>query len=448
MKRKYILVISILILAILFGTAATCNMCGLNITPTASTETLAGSETSAETSPETIAEITKDTTESSVSASATETSKETTSKETASATNQTEIPTIKLQIYEGPTSATGDVCYYRVEATVTGKPAPQVTFSKDDSSGAFGPKKVQVNLTKSSPSYTLTAKAKNSAGEVSDLIALSWGCEPLNNPPVIDTISLISNGTIVTSTQYDVTVFASDPDGDSLSYEWTAAGGVLKGSESNPVNWATPDTAGTYNIGVKVSDGNGGEATKSMNVVVAAKQKIPPKINVVKTINLTPVITEGGYVQQDGNAYSGGLIWVGDSDIKKASRGYISYDIISLAGTTIQSATLTFKIKGVLGNPSNFGELWVGIVDWGAHPLVLSDFDLPGTAVQSFSASGGGNFTCNADVLKTQLQSTVNSGKTRFQVRIHFSILTDMDSLTDEWIYNQSDINLNVTYIK
>jgi len=190
MKRKYILVISILILAILFGTAATCNMCGLSITPTASTETLAGSETSAETSPETIAEITKDTTESSVSASATETSKETTSKETTSATNQTEIPTIKLQIYEGPTSATGDVCYYRVEATVTGKPAPNVTFSKDDSSGAFGPKKVQVNLTKSSPSYTLTATAKNSAGEAKDSITLNWGC---SQPKVEKTVQFMTS---------------------------------------------------------------------------------------------------------------------------------------------------------------------------------------------------------------------------------------------------------------
>jgi len=195
MKRKYILVISILILAILFGTAATCNMCGLSITPTASTETLAGSETSAETSSETIAEITKDTTESSVSASATETSKETTSKETASATNQTEIPTIKLQIYEGPTAATGDVCYYRVEATVTGSPAPQVTFSKDDSGGAFGSEKVQVNLTESSPNYTLTAKAKNSAGEANASINLSWGCGPLAvektlvlNPSILGTV--------------------------------------------------------------------------------------------------------------------------------------------------------------------------------------------------------------------------------------------------------------------
>ena len=57
MKNKLFPLISILVLAILFGTAATCNMCGLNLsTPTASTETTTGSETTAEKSEETTLE--------------------------------------------------------------------------------------------------------------------------------------------------------------------------------------------------------------------------------------------------------------------------------------------------------------------------------------------------------------------------------------------------------
>src|SRR5450830_1053774 len=51
MKNKLFPLISILVLAILFSTAATCNMCGLNpSTPTALTETTTGSETTAEKS--------------------------------------------------------------------------------------------------------------------------------------------------------------------------------------------------------------------------------------------------------------------------------------------------------------------------------------------------------------------------------------------------------------
>src|SRR5450830_329424 len=63
MKNKLFPLISILILAMLFGIAATCNMCGLNLsTPTASTETTTGSEITAETSAETTAETSAATT--------------------------------------------------------------------------------------------------------------------------------------------------------------------------------------------------------------------------------------------------------------------------------------------------------------------------------------------------------------------------------------------------
>ena len=84
-----------------------------------------------------------------------------------------EAPTISLAIYEGPT-LDGSICYYRVEATVTG--GPTVSFSKDDSGGAWGSKKVQINLNNPSDTYTLTATATNSEGSATDSIALNWGC--------------------------------------------------------------------------------------------------------------------------------------------------------------------------------------------------------------------------------------------------------------------------------
>ena len=92
----------------------------------------------------------------------------TTTVETTVATTAAfiEAPAIKLSISDGPTySATDQAYYYRVKATVTGSPSPTITFSKDDSNGAFGKYIAQVNLTKAAPSYTLTATAKNSAGQ-------------------------------------------------------------------------------------------------------------------------------------------------------------------------------------------------------------------------------------------------------------------------------------------
>jgi hypothetical protein len=87
-----------------------------------------------------------------------------------------EAPTITLEIYEGPTLS-NDICYYRVKAIVTGNPGPDIDFSKDDSKGAWGDKKTQVNLSDPGETYTLTATAINSEGSDTDSIELSWGCE-------------------------------------------------------------------------------------------------------------------------------------------------------------------------------------------------------------------------------------------------------------------------------
>jgi len=99
---------------------------------------------------------------------------------------ENEAPTIKFSIYQGPTLE-GGICYYRVKATVTGKPNPDIDFSKDDSGGSWLPKRVQINLNNPGDTYTLTATAHNSEGSDSDSISLSWGCAiPVPDPVETD----------------------------------------------------------------------------------------------------------------------------------------------------------------------------------------------------------------------------------------------------------------------
>jgi hypothetical protein len=83
------------------------------------------------------------------------------------------LPTLKLFVYEGPVIVESDICYYRVEAIVTGNPAPIIKFSKDDSNGAWGKNKAQVNL-KNGESYDLVVTAVNSVGEVVAHVELAW----------------------------------------------------------------------------------------------------------------------------------------------------------------------------------------------------------------------------------------------------------------------------------
>lgn len=85
---------------------------------------------------------------------------------------------IILEIYEGPLfSEATNICYYRVEAIVTGDPEPVIEFNKDDSNGAWGPKKVQVNINDPDETFTLTATATNPEGSVSESLVIEWGCD-------------------------------------------------------------------------------------------------------------------------------------------------------------------------------------------------------------------------------------------------------------------------------
>ena len=441
--KKLYYVLCALVVVIVFGTAAICNMCGVGAATTDKTgtdeETVAASTAKSDDS--TTDKDGKDSsTESTAKTSDSDSSDSSSESATASEStaNDSEAPTIKLEIYEGPTYSAGDdICYYRIKATVTGKPAPTVKFSKDDSSGAWGAKKVQVNIHRGQP-YTLTATAKNSAGEASASINLTWGCGSENRNPVINDITL-SSASIKTGQQYDVTGNASDPDGDPLTYKWTISGGAINNDSANPMKWTTPAAVGSYTITLKVTDGKGGEATKTKTVNVESA---------IVSLTVPKVTTEGGYIESGGPAYAGGDIFVGDSVGNKPVRGFISFDISALAGKTIDSASMPFNLKETWGSAGIFGSLWVGVVDWGAEPIVAADFNLAGVGIQSFDPAGGGSFTCNAGGLKTQLQNAINAGKSRFQIRIHWAAEgTNSNGAWDGWEYDQTGgANLNITY--
>jgi hypothetical protein len=84
------------------------------------------------------------------------------------------LPTLKLIIYEGPVQVQeNDMAYYRVEARVTGNPAPFIKFSRDDSGGVWGKNIAQINL-KNGESYDLVVTAVNSIGSVKRHIMLTW----------------------------------------------------------------------------------------------------------------------------------------------------------------------------------------------------------------------------------------------------------------------------------
>jgi outer membrane protein OmpA-like peptidoglycan-associated protein len=67
---------------------------------------------------------------------------------------------------------------------------------------------------------------------------------------------------------------ASDPDGDKLSYSWTATGGSVSGTGVTATFNATDVKAGSYTVTVAVTDGRGGKASCSMTVNVSERLSV------------------------------------------------------------------------------------------------------------------------------------------------------------------------------
>ncbi len=98
-----------------------------------------------------------------------------------------------------------------------------------------------------------------------------------NSAPTIDSTPVFS---ATEGTAYSYDVDASDSDGDSLTYSLTTApAGMGINSASGLISW-TPTSAqvGSQSVTVQVDDGNGGSATQSFSISVAAHANNPPSI--------------------------------------------------------------------------------------------------------------------------------------------------------------------------
>ncbi len=431
-KNKIYLLISIITLICFLGTAAICNQCAADAVEEADS-TVEEEEVTAEE--EAVDEEDGETPESEEEETEEEKAadeEEETGEETLEQEEQKEAPAITLEIYEGPIYSSADnVCYYRIKAIVTGNPTPAVVFSKDDSGGAWGSKKVQINFDDPTETYTLTATATNSEGSATDSIALSWGCPITNNPPEITEITLIP-GSYAPGVEYSIPVIASDPDGDSLSYQWSVAGGSILDDTSNPIKWTTP-SSGDYDITVTVKDGKGGTDTKTETVSVGSFSILPlPK-------------SEWGHIIRDDSICRNSTckIVVGDYINNKPVRGFVSYDISGLAGKIVTFANLVFYGPVQWGDPASLISLIsVEIVDWGNGPLELEDYFLLGTTL--FSSSGP-TLNWESGILVDYLQDAIDSGKDKFQIRIsNPGLLTNNNNTMDAWGYPVDQFSLNV----
>jgi hypothetical protein len=112
--------------------------------------------------------------------------------------------------------------------------------------------------------------------------ACAPGAEPtptpwpgVNRPPVISSLTAAKLSLLPSSASspsiIEIRCVASDPDGDTISYEWSTTGGKFSGA-GDVVSWVAPEQLGSYDVKVTVRDSKGSSSVASVTIRVVSNQ--------------------------------------------------------------------------------------------------------------------------------------------------------------------------------
>ena len=311
---------------------------------------------------------------------------------------QTGAPTIKLEIYEGPTySASDNTCYYSIEAIVTGTPGPEIEFGEDDNVKSLGNNRVRVGVEEGN-SFILTATATNTAGLASASITLI---------------------------------------GEFIEEE---------AEEDEEVSGEVADDG-------EAADEEVADDGEAADEEIADEEEAEDGEEIITDI-LTCIEDESGTVASiPGDNWSGvraesGPIYIGDDPGDNTCMGYMSFDTSQLIGSTIISAnlyTVNYDILPVGGDNSFFEVMYLQSVYYGPRPLIPTDNNLPFEKLTSFPTTIS-NINYSGDNLAASIQKSLDEGKTRYQVRLVWAMTTDGDTESDGIAYWPRGSFLSINY--
>jgi outer membrane protein OmpA-like peptidoglycan-associated protein len=89
---------------------------------------------------------------------------------------------------------------------------------------------------------------------------------PQNRPPTVR--AQCDPCTVEIGKSSTVTATGQDPDGDTLTYRWTAPTGTLANPAERQTLWTAPQQEGSVPVTVTVNDGKGGTASDTVNIQV------------------------------------------------------------------------------------------------------------------------------------------------------------------------------------
>ncbi len=89
---------------------------------------------------------------------------------------------------------------------------------------------------------------------------------PQNRPPTVQ--ARCEPCTVEVGKTSSITAVAQDPDGDSLTYRWSAPSGILQNPTDRQTIWTAPNQEGPVQATITVDDGKGGTASANTTIQV------------------------------------------------------------------------------------------------------------------------------------------------------------------------------------
>jgi len=186
-------------------------------------------------------------------------------------------PRIKGLASESQIIVTGSVVTFY--CTATDRDGDPLTYKWIVSDNILPDNLPVINWTATDPGiYTFTCIVDDGRGSVDSASVTVEVTDFINHAPVID--SLKADPRILHFGQESkLNCYATDPDGDQLSYAWEAESGTLTNNDSAAV-WTAPVTEGYYYVFCTVEDGHQGTVTDSIGIVVRDTSNITTGIPV------------------------------------------------------------------------------------------------------------------------------------------------------------------------
>ena len=141
--------------------------------------------------------------------------------------------------------------------------------------------RIETNYFSPGKSYQFAVSAldkNNNESDISNIVTINWVSSKANNSPFINSIKSIYS--IKAGNVFNISIPATDADGDVLTYSIIEGPANLQINNSGFINWNTDKTNSGYNrIGVKVSDGRGGEDSTFFTVLVYNSYMTTPLVS-------------------------------------------------------------------------------------------------------------------------------------------------------------------------